>query len=109
MADVDAAGIQALVESIRATHGADARWLESVRVRELFGDVLVWEGDVQVFELTGHAVATRAFAWSYPVVGSQRRKIVTVLAVPPVDSPSTAVRAMVDGATTTLPVLEPIR
>jgi hypothetical protein len=105
---MDAIGSELLAAAIHSTHGGAPRWLESVRVREVFGDVLVWEGDVQVFELADHPTATRAYAWSFEVVGRAARKIVTVLAVPPVDSPASAVRANVEGATTTVPVLAPI-
>jgi hypothetical protein len=50
---------------------------------------------VQVFDLTGHPTATRAYAWSSPIEGSTKRRFFAVLHQPPVDTPQAAVRAAI--------------
>lgn len=64
-------------------------------MKETFRGQLVWEGAVQVFELHGHPTATRCYAWSHAVGGTERRRFVAVLHVPAVDSPEKAVRAAI--------------
>jgi hypothetical protein len=56
---------------------------------------LVWEGVVHVFDLKDHPNATRAYAWSSPIEGSNRRRFFAVLHVPPINSPQDAVRAAI--------------
>ena len=50
---------------------------------------------VHVFDLTGHPKANRAYAWSSPIEGSDKRRFFTVLHVPPITSPVKAVRAAI--------------
>ena len=92
MAEVE---IEELAHAIRNLHGCDATWVESVEVRESFEGAPVWEGHVQVFDLRGHPTATRCYAWSHTVDGSDKRRFVVVLHQPPVDSPAAAVRAAI--------------
>lgn len=87
--------IEALRQAIRDLHGCDSTWVESVEVRELFEGQPVWEGYVQVFDLRGHPMATRCYAWSHTVDDSDKRRFVVVLHQPPVDSPAAAVRAAI--------------
>ena len=77
-------------------HGCDATYLETVPVVEEFQGQTVWEGDVEVFELEGHPKATRGYGWSH-VTGEhdQGRRYFTILELPPVDSPQTAVKAAI--------------
>jgi len=74
-------------------HGCGSKHIESVPVHEVFRGQTVWDGVVEVFDLTGHPKAKRAYGWSYPD-GDQER-FVTVLELPPVKSPQTAVRAAI--------------
>jgi hypothetical protein len=69
--------------------------VESVRVKETFQGKTVWEGVVQVFDLSGHPTASRCYAWFYLVDDSGKRKFFAVLHQGPVDSPQTAVRAAI--------------
>jgi hypothetical protein len=91
---MDAAGLPALEDAIRHMHGAEPTYLESVPVRETFGERVVWEGEVQVFALKGGRPAPRCYAWSHATTGAKRR-FYAVLHVPPVDSPAAAVRASI--------------
>ena len=86
--------VEALQEAIRNLHGCESAWVESVPVKEIFQGQTVWEGEVQVFELTGHPTATRCYAWSYATEGNARR-FVAVLHQGPIDSPEKAVKAAV--------------
>jgi hypothetical protein len=50
---------------------------------------------VHVFDLEGHPKASRAYAWSSPMEGSDKRRFFAVLHQPPVTSPVEAVRAAI--------------
>ncbi len=92
MIDVDSQQLQRAVET---QHHCKAHLAQSVPVRERHGDATVWEGVVRVFDLTGHPKATRAYAWSSPIEGSDKRRFFAVLHLPPVTSPVEAVRAAI--------------
>lgn len=66
-------------QAIRDLHNCDSTWIESVSVKETFEGQIVWEGTVEVFDLDGHLTATRCYAWSHAVDGSERRRFVAVL------------------------------
>jgi hypothetical protein len=51
---MDPAGLPALIEAIRNLHGCEATFVESIPVHEAFHGKTVWDGEVQVFSLTGH-------------------------------------------------------
>jgi hypothetical protein len=91
---MDDAGLPALIEAIKHLHGCAATWVESVQVREMHQGAAVWEGEVQVFNLTGHSGAPRAYAWSEPTTGTKRR-FFAVLHVPPIDSAAKAVQGSI--------------
>ena len=84
-----------LQEAVESMHHCKARLAQSVPVRERHGEATVWEGVVHVFDLTGHPKATRAYAWSSPIEGSDKRRFFAVLHLPPVTSPVEAVRAAI--------------
>jgi hypothetical protein len=50
---------------------------------------------VHVFDLEGRAKATRAYVWSSPVDGSDRRRFYAVLHLGGIRSPLDAVRAAI--------------
>jgi hypothetical protein len=64
-------------------------------VIERFQGKTVWEGEVEVFALTGHPKASRGYAWAYD--NGNGSEIVAVLELPPVISPKTAVQASIVG------------
>jgi hypothetical protein len=94
MTEVDATELQQAVE---AMHNCVATLAYTVPVKEEFNSGVVWESLVHVFDLKGHPAATRAYAWSSPIEGSDKRKFFAVLKVPPVESPIDAVRAAIVG------------
>jgi IS1 family transposase len=93
---MDPAGLPALEEAIRHLHGAEPSFVESVPVRVEPEGRLLWDGEVQVFDLAGHPSATRCYAWSYATEG-ERRQFVAVLHVPQVESPEQVLNALVEG------------
>ncbi len=92
MIEVNASELRRAVES---QHGGTATLAQSVPVREAFKGKLVWEGVVHVFDLEGHPKATRAYAWSSPIEGSDKRRFFAVLQMGAIKSPADAVRATI--------------
>jgi hypothetical protein len=84
-----------LRKAVEHMHHCSALLAQSVPVSETFNGADVWEGVVHVFDLTGHPSATRAYAWSSPIEGSDKRRFFAVLHQPPVTSPADAVRAAI--------------
>ena len=88
------------IESLRAVigklHGCDSKHVESIPVHEIFQGKTAWQGIVEVFDLTGHPKAKRAYAWIH-LDGDkdQSTRYVAVLEIPPVVSPETAVQASI--------------
>lgn len=80
---------------IKSQHGGKVTFVQAVPVTESFQGKVVWEGTVHVFDLTGNPKATRAYAWSSPIEGSDKRRFFAVLHVPPITSPQDAVRAAI--------------
>lgn len=91
---MDPAGLDALQDAIRHLHGCESTFVESVPVTERFNGAVVWDGEVQVFDLVGHQTAKRCYAWSYATEGTKRR-FVAVLQLGPVVDAVTAVRASI--------------
>ena len=85
--------LEELAQAIRDLHGAEPTHAKTVPVKEYYQGELIWDGEVEVFDLEGHPKAKRAYAWSH-VAGDddEQRRYVTVLHLPPVDSPHTAVK-----------------
>ena len=83
-------------EVIRRLHGADAEHVESVPVKETFQGKTVWEGIVEVFNLVGHATASKVYVWSHETDDPDKpRRHVTVLHAHPITSARDAVRATI--------------
>jgi hypothetical protein len=87
--------IDELRAAIHKLHGGEATHRESVPVKEVFNGETVWDGIVEVFHLEGHPKANTAYAWLHEAGDSKPVQHVTVLHVPPVVSPLTAVRAFI--------------
>ncbi|MCX6898592.1 MAG: hypothetical protein NT105_07815 [Verrucomicrobia bacterium] len=90
------------IEDIRAVigklHECGSTWVESVPVHEVFRGQTAWKGVVEVFDLIGHPKAKRCYAWSHlDGERDERRNYVTVLEIPPVESPQTAVKVAIAG------------
>ena len=69
---------------------------ETVPVHEVFHGQTVWQGDVEVFDINGHPKAKRCYGWSHAEgKNDEGERFVTVLEIPPVSSPETAVKVAV--------------
>ena len=78
---------------IENLHGGKPTHVETVPIIESFEGQTIWEGNVEVFDLEDHPKANRVYAWSH-IAGEndEQKRYVTVLHIPPVDSPQTAVK-----------------
>jgi hypothetical protein len=92
---IEPASVDSLKAAIEAMHGGTARLVQAVPVREAFEAAPVWEGVVHVFDLEGNPQATRAYAWSSPIEGSDKRRMFAVLHMGAITSPVEAVRAAI--------------
>ena len=82
--------MRALKETVEERYGCACRHAGFGRVCEQAEGGLMWEGDVQTFELIGHAHAKLCFAFT---VGHGVGKIQQVTALsPPIKSPEWAVK-----------------
>jgi hypothetical protein len=82
--------------AIQELHKCGAVWRETVPVHEVFREQTVWRGEVEMFDLIGHPKAKRCYAWSHREgPNDQGERFVTVLELPPVDSPQSAVKAAI--------------
>jgi hypothetical protein len=87
--------VDQLKQAVEGQHGGTAALVAAEPVKEVFEGTTVWEGVVHVFDLEGHPKATRAYAWSSPVEGSDKRRFYAVLHVGGIRSPLDAVRAAI--------------
>ena len=88
--------IEELQDAIRHLYHTEPIYVETVPVKEEFQGQTVWEGEVEVFDLTDYADANRVYAWAYETDDvDQPKRTVTVLHTPPVTSPQMAVRASI--------------
>jgi hypothetical protein len=83
--------IERLQMVIRQLYKCEGEHVGTEPVKEVFRGETIWEGDVEVFNVTGHARAKRAYAWSRDP-GTPHEKFTAVLEIPPVKSARDAVR-----------------
>jgi hypothetical protein len=88
--------IQMLQEAVSKASGCDAEHVDSVPVKEVFRGKTIWEGIVEVFDLIKHPKARRAYAWGHAAKDTGMEvRVVTVLELPPVESPRSAVQVSI--------------
>jgi hypothetical protein len=76
-----------------AVDSCGAIWRETMPVHEVFQGKTVWQDNVEVFDLHGHAKAKRAYAWSHREgKNDEGERFFTALEIAPVESAVTAVR-----------------
>jgi len=66
--------VDQLKEAVKGQHGGKATLISAEPVKETFNGKTVWEGTVHVFDLEGRPKATRAYAWSSPMEGSNKHR-----------------------------------
>lgn len=88
--------IDDLKDAIRRLHGCEADHVETVPVTETFQGRIVWQGDVEVFNVRGHPLAARCYSWAHAEGEDDKgKRFVAVLDLPPIESAQTAVRAAI--------------
>lgn len=86
----------AQIAAIQRLHNCGAVHRQAVPVHEVFRDKSVWQGKVEVFDLTGHPKANRACTWSHlDGPRDEDERFVSVLELPPVTCATTAVQASI--------------
>lgn len=89
--------IARLQNAIRQLNRCESSYVATVFVSETFFSFQkerLWQGEVAIFEIYGHAQAQRAYAWFNTCVDKNARYVV-VLEIPPIKSPETAVQAAI--------------
>jgi hypothetical protein len=82
-----------LQDVILKLHECESIYRHTVHVREVFQEKIAWDGLVRVFRLFNHPKAQYCYAWSYQ--DEKETKSVTILEIPPVDSPESAVKVAI--------------
>ena len=85
--------IENIKKAVESHAGCRATHAESNPVTEGYLDQIAWEGVVEVFDLDGHPKAKRAYGWQF--WEGKNAQYTVVLGIPPIDSPSAAVRASI--------------
>lgn len=80
--------IERLKLTVEHLHNCGAQHRAAVPVHEVFRGQTVWQGDVEVFDLTGHPKAKVCYGWSF----GEPEEFITILELPPVDSAQSAVK-----------------
>jgi len=84
--------IEELSKAIAAMHECRCEHFGTEHVREEHKGELVWEGDVEVFQLEGHPDANIAYGWGWEA-DAGGIDYIGILRHPPVESCGDAVRA----------------
>ncbi|MDB6034954.1 MAG: hypothetical protein JWM16_5292 [Verrucomicrobiales bacterium] len=86
--------IERLQMVIAHMHKCETRHVQTAPVNETFHGRPVWQGDVEVFEVTaGHPSAKNVYAWSYK--DDKGEHFAAILGIPPVKTPLDAVKAFI--------------
>lgn len=87
--------IQGLIKAIQKAHDCKAEHLASVPVLETFRGYVVWKGIVEEFSIH-HPQTERCYGWIVPSdTEKDKTRYVTILGLPPIDSPLKAVQAFI--------------
>src|SRR5437879_4379752 len=82
--------------AVQHLHNCGAQWLRTVHVHEVFQGKTAWDGGVELFILTGHPKAQRAYAWAHlDGPKDEETRFVAVLEIPPVKDAKTAVQVSI--------------
>lgn len=82
--------------AVSQLHHCGAIHRATVPVTEVFNGQTIWQGHVEIFDLTGHPKAKRAYAWSHKDGKDDAdERFVAVLEIPPVVSPESAVKVAI--------------
>src|SRR5262252_1124271 len=71
-----------LGDAIQRLHGCAAKHVQTVPLTEQVQGKIRWQGKVEMFDVSGHATATRCYAWAY--LEGDKERYIAVLEIPPV-------------------------
>ncbi len=83
--------LEAIQDAIKKGYGLEATHIKTISVNFKHDGESIWDGEVEVFEIKGHAEAKQAYGWGFKK-DDGAIEFVTVLEKPPVDGPETAVK-----------------
>ena len=84
-----------LKKVIDMQHGGSSAYLHSVATHRFAPRPGLWDGVVHCFAVTGHASATKAYAWISPIEGTGSSRYFAVLHQGAIKGPVEAVQAVV--------------
>lgn len=84
--------IEAIQDAIGKGYHCKAKHIKTVPVYLKHEGQTMWEGEVEIFEVTGHPTAKKCYGWGFEDKPGHT-EFVTVLELSPVKSPETAVKA----------------
>ena len=87
-------GLNELKQAIERLHGCSVSHADSSDVEEVFQGQTVWNGRVEIFDLTGHPEAHRCYAWEHRTDNGTTR-YQTALELLLVDLPESAIRVVI--------------
>ena len=100
---MEQATVEALKAEVEARHGGTATLAQTVPIDRSYGGMPIWRGAVYIYDLEDSpSGARRAYAWYALAPDGDELHVVTVLHLPPINSPVDAVIAVtnVDGTNT---------
>jgi len=87
--------IEGLIQATKKAYGCKAVHIASIPVTETFQGRVVWKGVVEQFAIY-HNKTERCYGWIAPSDdGKNETRYVTILGLPPIDSPLKAVQAFI--------------
>jgi hypothetical protein len=88
--------IQMVQAAVEKSAGCKAEHNRTVPVTEHFQGRVTWDGKVEEFLLIGHPQAKHAYGWGQAAKATgQEVQVHTVIGLPPVHSPRSAVQAFI--------------
>ena len=83
-----------LLNAIETRAKCDAVYVQTQPVKYSLDGKTLWRGKVEVYQLKEHPQAKQAFGWGYST-SNGKIEYVTVIGVPPLDTPLAAVKGFV--------------
>jgi hypothetical protein len=86
--------IDNLSKAITAMHECRCSHFGTEEIKEEHDGKILWEGDVEIFQIEGHADANVAYGWGWED-GDKEIQYIGILRVLPIESPADAVKAAI--------------
>lgn len=83
---------RALLNAVEMRANCSAQYLQTQPVRISVDGKVLWDGKVEIFQLSNHPQAKQAFGWWFQNK-ENKTEYVAIMGVPPLDTPLAAVKA----------------